>query len=266
MKPRIFLLLLLASFVLLPCTAQADVIYNVSLDTSPLIGNAAGPFSLDFQFTDGSGTNDGNNTVTLSNFDFGAGGGTGSPATSGSVSGDLTSGITLIDSQFFNEFTQTFTPGAALDFTVDLTTNVDAGGVPDEFTFAILDNTGAEIPTLGLFDTLLLADIDSNSPMLFPSGSDTSRGTAATGEAIALDTPIVTSPVPEPSALWVPACGLALFAFRRRLPTSPAALPRRAVVAASSTMDSDSQRNNGAGSWQDYRVAQSLGGRRRDRS
>ncbi len=266
MKPRIVLLLLLASFAMFSRTALADVIYNVSLDTSPLIGDAAGPFSLDFQFTDGSGTSDGNNTVALSNFDFGAGGGTGSPATSGSVSGDLTSSVTLIDSQFFNEFTQTFTPGAALDFTVDLTTNVDAGGVPDEFTFAILDNTGAEIPTLGLFDTLLLADIDSSSPTLFAFGSDTSRGTAATGEAIALDAPIVTSPVPEPSALWVPACGLAMFAFRRRLPTSAASLPRRVVTAASSTMDSHSQRTNGAGSWQDYRVAESLGGRRRNRA
>jgi len=220
MKPRIFQLLLLASFAMFSRTAQGDVIYNVSLDTSPLIGNAAGPFSLDFQFTDGSGINDGNNTVTLSNFDFGAGGGTGLPTTAGTVSGDLTSGFTLTDSDFLNEFTQTFTPGATLDFTIDLTTNVDAGGVPpDEFTFAILDNTGAEIPTLGLFDTLLLADIDSSNPTLFAYASDTSRGTAATGDPISLDAPIVTSATPEPSALWLPVCGLAMVALRRRLRT-----------------------------------------------
>ena len=219
MKPRIFQLLLLASFAMFSRTAQADVVYNVSLDTSPLIANAAGPFSLDFQFTDGSGTNDGNNTVTLSNFDFGAGGGTGLATTTGSVSGDLTSAVTLTDSQFFNEFTQTFTPGATLGFTVGLTTNVDAGGVPDEFTFAILDNTGAEIPTLGLFDTLLLADIDSSSPELHGFASDTSRGTAATGDPLALDAPVVTSAAPEPSALWLPACGLIAVALRRRLRT-----------------------------------------------
>jgi hypothetical protein len=55
------------------------LIYDVSIDTSPLVGNAAAPFSLDFQFIDGSGIDDGNNIVSLGNFDFGAGGGTGSP-------------------------------------------------------------------------------------------------------------------------------------------------------------------------------------------
>lgn len=257
MKPRIVLVVLLASWATLPCALQADAIYGVSLDTTALIGNAAGPFSLDFQFTDGSGANDGNNTVTLSNFSFGAGGPTGLAAISGGVSGDLTSSLTLTDNAFLNEFTQTFTPGATLDFTVDLTTNVDSGGVPDEFTFAIFDNTGAAIPTLGLFDTLLLADIDSSSPALFASGSDTSRGTAATGDPIALDAPFVTSPVPEPAALWLPAFAFAVFAFRRRAQTG---------TAASSTMDSQSRRNNGAGSGEDNGVAESLGGRRHNRT
>ncbi len=79
MKPPTLLLLILVSFAMLPRAARADAIYNVSLDTSSLIGNAAGPFSLDFQFNDGSGTNDGNNTVTLTNFAFGGGGGEQAP-------------------------------------------------------------------------------------------------------------------------------------------------------------------------------------------
>ncbi|HEX5229016.1 MAG TPA: NF038129 family PEP-CTERM protein [Bryobacteraceae bacterium] len=245
MKPRLFLLILLAGFAALPSSAWADAIYNVSLDTSNLIGNTAGPFSLDFQFNDGSGTNDGNNTVTLSNFAFGAGGPTGSAVTNGSVSGDLTSSVTLTDSDFFNEFTQTFTPGSTLVFTIDLTTNVDAGGVPDEFTFAILDSTDAEIPTLGPFDTVLLADIDSSSPALFGYASDPSRGTAATGDTLAFDAPVVTSPVPEPSVLWMSASGLAILALRRR-----------------SKMVAQSLRTDGAGSGENYRAAQSLGGRR----
>jgi len=215
MKPYFFLLTLLASFATLQRSAQADAIYDVSINTSPLISNAAGPFSLDFQFTDGSGTGDGNNTATVSNFTFGAGSATGTPTTSGTVSGDLTSGFSLTDSNFFNEFTQTFTPGNELTFTVDLTTNVDAGGVPDEFSFDILDSTGSEIPTLGTFDYLLLADIDSSQPTLYGYGSDTTRGTVTTGDSIDLPAPSITSPVPEPAGVWLPACGLAFLGLRR---------------------------------------------------
>src|SRR5262249_21463960 len=38
----------------------------ITINTAPLIGHAAGPFSLDFELIDGSGTSDANNTVTLS--------------------------------------------------------------------------------------------------------------------------------------------------------------------------------------------------------
>jgi hypothetical protein len=219
MKLRIYLLLMLAGVATLPSRARAGALYNVSIDTSSLIGNAAGPFSLDFQLTDGSGTNDGNNTVTLSNIVFGTGSPSGTASTSGDVSGDLASGLTLIDSDFLNEFTQTFTPGGVLSFAVNLTGNVDAGGVPDEFTLGILDNTNSEIPTLGLFDTVLLAYIDSSQPTLFSYGSDPSRGTAATGETLSLSAPVITSPTTataEPSALWLSAGALALLALRRR--------------------------------------------------
>jgi hypothetical protein len=204
---------------MLPGSVRADAIYDVSIDTAALTSSSSGPFSLDFQFTDGSGTNDGNNTVTLSNFSFGAGSPTGSAATTGTVSGDLTGGFSLTDSDFFNEFTQTFTPGNTLSFTVDLTSNVDAGGVPDEFSFAILDSTGSEIPTLGTFDILLLADIDSSQPTLYGFASDPSRGTVATGESIDLEAPVITSPtsqVPEPSFLLLLASGLSILALRRR--------------------------------------------------
>ena len=46
---------------------QANVVYNVSLNTSTISG-VAGVYGLAFSFTDGSGSGDGNNTVTLSNF------------------------------------------------------------------------------------------------------------------------------------------------------------------------------------------------------
>jgi hypothetical protein len=206
MKLRFLFVLSLLFVAMLPGVAFGNAVYNVSIDTSPLIGNAAGPFMLDFQFLDGSGLDDGNNTVTLSGFAFGSGSPTGSASTFGGVAGDLLTSLTLTDTSFFNEFTQGFTPGNALAFVVDLTTNVDLGGVPDEFTLAILDSSGFQIPTLGPFDTVLLADITSGNPSLFSYGSDTSRNAVASGEPIALAAPSV-SQVPEPSLGWLVAGG-----------------------------------------------------------
>ncbi len=59
------------------CPAQ--ILYTVTLDASPLIGNANGPFLLEFQLSDGSGTNDGNNIATLSHFNFGSVAAIGAP-------------------------------------------------------------------------------------------------------------------------------------------------------------------------------------------
>src|SRR5258707_10582847 len=102
--------------------AHANITGSVNLDTSGLSGS----FELAFIFTDGSGTGDSNNTVTLSNFLFGAGGSAGTVDASlsfGGESGDLTSGVSLIDSFFLNIFASSFTPGSLLSFDFGLTTN-----------------------------------------------------------------------------------------------------------------------------------------------
>jgi hypothetical protein len=116
------------------------------MNTAPLAGHTAGPFSLEFQLNDGSGTNDGNNTASLSNFLFNGGAAVGSPTLNGGASGNLTSGVTLTDNSFFNQFIQGFTAGSTLSFRLSLSTNVGSGGTPDQFSFAILDKTGTEIP------------------------------------------------------------------------------------------------------------------------
>src|SRR6267378_956093 len=77
--------------------------YHVSVTTSPLIGHPAGPFSLDFQLTDGTGLGDGNNTALVSNLSYGGGAATGAPTLSGGAAGDLAAGATLTDTAFFNE-------------------------------------------------------------------------------------------------------------------------------------------------------------------
>ncbi|MFO1433783.1 MAG: NF038129 family PEP-CTERM protein [Candidatus Competibacteraceae bacterium] len=154
--------LLLSGWIFNPLPlAQAGQLYSVSLNTLPLVGNSAGPFYVEFQLNDGSGIGDGNNTVTLSDFQFGSGGGAaGNPVTEGSATGSLTTGVVLTDSEFFNSFYEEFTPGSLLSFVLEITTQADPI-TPDQFSFAILDKTLTEIPTFGPGDALLTIDIVS---------------------------------------------------------------------------------------------------------
>src|SRR5688572_23187323 len=87
----------LVAAALFVSTAQAQLAYRVSMDTSALVGHPAGSFFLDFQLNDGEGWGNGNNTAVLSNFTFGSGGATGSATTFGGASGDLWSAVTLTD-------------------------------------------------------------------------------------------------------------------------------------------------------------------------
>jgi hypothetical protein len=206
MQQRILPLVVLG--LVLQATAWSGTsAYNVSLNTSPLIGHVAGPFALEFQFNDGSGTNDANNTAMLDRFSFSGGTVNGLPSVSGGASGDTTAAVTLTDSSFFNQFVQSFTPGIALTFRLALTTSVDAGGVPDQFTFAILDSMGSEIPTLSPFDVFVELDIDSSNPALQVFASDTGRTPAAGGGPIDLAAPMVTV-APEAHTWPLLAAGL----------------------------------------------------------
>ena len=102
LKPLLFAVGLVA-FV--PAAARADVInYDISMNTAPLIGHPAGPFSLEFQLNDGSGTGDENNTAVLSNLTFGGGAPVGAPSLIGGATGDAGSSITITESSFFNQF------------------------------------------------------------------------------------------------------------------------------------------------------------------
>jgi hypothetical protein len=140
---------------------------SFSLDTSGL----SGPFELAFVFTDGMGTGDANNMVTLNNFLFGVGGSAGSVDTLlsfGGQSGDLGSGVLLVDSFFLNIFASRFTPGSLLSFDFGLTTNVDAGGTPDQFSLALLRADGSVVKTTDPSgaNSLLTVNIDSANPTI----------------------------------------------------------------------------------------------------
>jgi hypothetical protein len=193
---------------------RADLIEQITLTTAPLIGAAAGPFSLDFQLNGGNG-----NTATLSGFTFGAGGAaSGTPTLTGGATGDLSSSVTLTETGFLNEFTQTFTPGSQLTFQLDLTTKTSSMGFPDEFAFAILDHTGADLPTTGPFDVFTDVLI-TPSPTVSTYGSDPSRAPAGGGGPLNIGPPITATPssaVPEPAALGLLAAGLGAVSLLRR--------------------------------------------------
>ena len=179
--------------------AHAGVINGaVSLDTSGL----SGIFELGFILTDGSATGDANNTVTLGNFGFGDGsaGAVDPLLTTSGASGDFASGVTLIDSEFFNVFASSFTPGGSLSFDFTLSTNVDAGGTPDQFFVALLQPDGTQVTTTDPSgaNALLLVNIDSAQPAF---GTFASELTPA---------PIVTfaATAPEPPSLLLLTMGL----------------------------------------------------------
>ena len=199
-------LLLAAGLLLSSAASQTALSIHVVIDTSALVGNSAGPFSLNFQLN--SGNDLGNNTATLSNFTFGGGSAAGIAEYLGGASGNLNTTVTLTDSGFLNDFLQEFAAGSRLEFDLFLTQNVDSGPTPDGFSVAILDNLDQNITTNGNSNTLLQLDINSPtagnqySDLNFASGTGSFAGVAA---------------VPEPSAalLGVLASGLVLLRRRR---------------------------------------------------
>jgi hypothetical protein len=214
MNRKQFVLIITMSFAVMCMTAKSDaapLLFNVSLDTSALVGASEGPFSLNFQLIDGGGT--ATNTVILDHFDFGPGGALGLPSLVGGAAGSLSSGVTLTDDgpSFFNAFSQAFDPGPTLQFSISLTAHGETGGVPDQFSMGILDGGGFGIPT-AFFDAFLLIDIASD-PTITTFASDP----ALTN--LQVSAPVVTpvQAVPEPAGLLILGTAAAtLFARNRK--------------------------------------------------
>ena len=200
-----------ACTLLCAATSQAGTLsFQVDVNTAPLLGNPNGPFSLDFQLNPGTGA--ATNSVSLYNFAFTSGNATGSPTLIGNAAGSLTSSVSLNDasdtnSEFFQGFSATTTH---ITFDATLTENVDPT-TPDAFVMAVLDNNLFNIPTPGLGDSLLLANISVSNLSLanFQKFTSTSPDAGVT---------VSVSPTPEPGTLGMGlAAGLiALGSFARR--------------------------------------------------
>lgn len=207
MKNKVLVGLLLVGMLGSWGGAQAvPVRLDVSLDTSPLIAGATGPYHIEFQLVDGDGIT--NSSVTVTNFSFGAGGATGSPTLDGGASGDLVTGVNLADSSFFNAFFQPFTPGSFLTFSLLLDTPVFVPPVPDRLTFALLNGSLFEIPTDGAGNELV--GIDLRLPLLVETFSGLDMGSDPL-----LDAPTVAV-VQEPGSIFLVLASLVLLRTRKR--------------------------------------------------
>jgi hypothetical protein len=185
-----------ALFISLPPYARADLVDAVTVNTSAL--PSAPGSEIFFVLTDGSGTGDSLNTATLSSFGFGGGsaGAVDTGSLFGGVSGSMTSTVSLTETSFTNIFAQFFTAGSAISFNLDLTTNLQSGPTPDQFSLAILDPSANPIPTSDPTgdDNLLVININSSNPDVV-SYSDlvtvTPTGAVATPEPRQLAFPII---------------------------------------------------------------------------
>jgi len=211
---RLVVVLGFALFTVGQLPALADTVVSVSVDTSSIASTPGA--EVFFILTDGNGIGDANNTAALSNFALGLGtpGAIDALNTTGGVTGNLSTGLSLVDSAFLSVFGQLFTPGTSLSFNLDLTSNVDNGGTPDQFSMIILDANGNPIPNTDPngFGDLLVINIDSANPVITNYASNL----VTVGSATTPPPPPVTTPEPS-SILLLGTAILAFVALRGRL-------------------------------------------------
>ena len=69
--------------------------YQVTLNTAPLGGHPAGPFSVLVVLIDGNGIGDSNNTVAITDVSFGGGNSLAGPGLFGGAHGSLENGVSM---------------------------------------------------------------------------------------------------------------------------------------------------------------------------
>jgi hypothetical protein len=208
-----------------------DQLLQVTVTTTPLITDSPdAPFWLDFLWINGSTTANVNNPVTLSNFNFGAGGSAtaGTVYTSGTdVTGNLGSTVQIGDivsgsASFTNEFAEQFTPGDTLTFQMLVPKVGQPGtGGAESLAVSILSGTGASdfadadanplyttAPDGGSLVDVSVPAIDAPTGTFGWSSYQTTTGSPAG---------VVATAVPEPRTYATLGMGMiALLAFWRK--------------------------------------------------
>jgi hypothetical protein len=205
---QMFQVIALASLavVLVAVSAKADGgTVNVTLNTSSLSGTQ----TLVFGITDGDGVAD--NSVALSDFNFGGGSAEGTASYSGSgVSGDLGSVVDMDDSGFSALFEQQINVGSSLSFVLSTTDNF-AGGTPDAFAMYVCDAT---------LSTCYSDDAISGAMLILnlTGGTVSPSSFILTGASDqGLPAPVVTGvTAPEPTSVLLLGLGLALLGLMNR--------------------------------------------------
>jgi hypothetical protein len=217
LRASLSLAILLIFGAVFPCALRADTVFNISVNTSSLIGNPAGPYEAGFVLFDASGSGDGNNTVTLSAFTFGGGsaGAVDASMTEGNPAGSLQTGITLTDTNFVTGLASAFTPGTSFSFQGSMTTNPDAntgatGLSGDQFEFLIFDGIGSSAP--GIVQT---TDPTGNNALALATIGSTG--------GLTVQTYAILTAVPEPGSLLLVGLGfLAIIVLNRKVLTETA--------------------------------------------
>jgi hypothetical protein len=162
--------MLICAGVFFTASVSHAATYDVTIDTTPLIGNPNGPYYLNLAMTYG-GAGVGNN-ATISGF---SSAGVGTPTIQGLAAGNLSSSVTVADNNanFYNDFYQQFTPGTSLSFIVQLSDNL-TGQTPDLLGIGIDDNSTYQIPTTDPNGNINLADFT-----IRPNAIDVSTFTGA---------------------------------------------------------------------------------------
>jgi hypothetical protein len=184
------------------CSTRLDAtLFLVTVDTAPLLGLSG---FLAFDFTAGAPV-PGNSAVISG---FSTNGTLGSSSVSGDVSGTLVPGpLTLGDAQFFNEWLQGVTVfGTTLSYQLNLGQNTVSGGIPDEFSFFLLNSAQVPFPTSDPTGADALFAIDLN-------GANTTASVYTSNFATAS---VRATGVPEPSTVLLLMAALPILLWRRR--------------------------------------------------